>query len=230
MRIVVQVRELVSSNVSSLVETASSPVKMLRHLRKEIEEADIALHGEISKLERQQERAEDAAAKSLADAEDWSGKARTAMDHEREDLARSALLAREDCKLAAEKHKTEAARLGEEASEARDALEQLAGKLAETNAKLREVEAEQIAVSQSPGRAGADSRSDKTMDRIAELERRVSFTEEAKQSSAPSHAQLEDEIASMRREANVDAELEKLRRAGKPKAGKRTVSKKSKAG
>lgn len=221
MQIVIRVRELVSNNVSSMVASASSPAKMLRHLRREIEEADIALHGEISKLERQQERTEAASAKAQSDAKEWSDKAKIAMEHGREDLARSALLARENCKLSAENHKADAESLGAKIDEAREALLQLAGKLSETDAKLREVEA--AAATAAPGKQGpgSDSQNDKRLDRISELERRVALANDQHSDSPPSHAQIEQEIAAMRRDSTIDAELEKLRKSVKPAANKR---------
>ncbi|WP_271439395.1 PspA/IM30 family protein [Pontixanthobacter luteolus] len=221
MQIVIRVRELVSNNVSSMVASASSPAKMLRHLRREIEEADIALHGEISKLERQQGRTEGASAKAQSDAKDWSDKAKIAMDHGREDLARSALLAREDCKINAEQHKADAESLGAKIDEAREALQQLAGKLAETDEKLREVGAATETAPSAKQGAGSDGQNDKRLDRISELERRVALANDQQGGSSPSHTQIEQEIAAMQRETSIDAELEKLRKSAKPAAKKR---------
>ncbi|WP_209346818.1 PspA/IM30 family protein [Pontixanthobacter sp. CEM42] len=218
MRIVVQVRELVSSNVTTMVEKASNPVKMLRLLRKEIEEADISLHGEIAKLTREKDRAAATAKKLADDAKSWSDKAKVAMDHDREDLARSALLAREDTKQQAEEQKVEAAKLGDDIADAESALEALKAKLDETNAQLREQEAHDAAGRSSGSSIAAkDSTTDKRMDRIANLERRVDHSLGDQPATAKSNASVEAEIASMQREASVDAELEKMRGGGKAK-------------
>ncbi|HEY6964521.1 MAG TPA: PspA/IM30 family protein, partial [Erythrobacter sp.] len=93
--IAIRVRELVSSNVDSLVSKAGDPRKMLRLLQSEIEETLIALHGDAAKAKRQRERMEDSATRLSAAAEEWTGKAKIAIDHGREDLARAALLTRE---------------------------------------------------------------------------------------------------------------------------------------
>ncbi|MDN3646261.1 PspA/IM30 family protein [Pontixanthobacter aestiaquae] len=218
MRIVVQVRELVSSNVTTMVEKASNPVKMLRLLRKEIEEADIALHGEIAKLTRRKDRAAAAAKKFTEDAKAWSDKAKVAMDHDREDLARSALLAREDAKQQAEEQKAEASKLNDDIADAERAIEQLNAKLDETNTQLREQEAHAAAGHNcSSSSAGQDSATDKRMDRIANLERRVDHSLGDMPETAKSNASVEAEIASMQRQASVDAELEKMRGGGKAK-------------
>ena len=73
------------------------------------------------------------------------------------------------------------------------------------------------------GHAGAssgsakDSNTDRRMDRIANLERRVDHTLNDQPETAKSNAAVDAEIASMQREASVDAELEKLRKGGKAK-------------
>ena len=57
-RIAVQVRELISSNVTSALDSASDPAKMLGRLQREIDEALIGLTGERTKARRQAERLE----------------------------------------------------------------------------------------------------------------------------------------------------------------------------
>jgi phage shock protein A len=218
LRVIIQVRELVSSNVTTMVEKASNPTKMLRLLRKEIEESDIALHGEITKLTRQKDRAEAAAKTHAKDATDWSDKAKVAMDHDREDLARSALLAREDSKQQAESQKAEATTLAGEIAEAQDAVEQLKTKLGETNAQLREQEAKDSSGRTSPSGSAKDSNTDRRMDRITNLERRVDHTLSDQPETARSNAAVDAEIAAMQRDSTVDAELAKMRGAGKTKS------------
>jgi len=46
LRVAIQVKELISSNVTSVIESASDPVKMLMNLQREIEEAIISLQRE----------------------------------------------------------------------------------------------------------------------------------------------------------------------------------------
>ena len=211
MRIIIQVKELVSSNVTTMVEMASNPAKMLRLLRKEIEESDVALHGEITKLSRQKDRAEASAKRMAEDAKGWSEKAKIAMDHDREDLARSALLAREDIKLQAANHTVEAGRLADEIADAKATLEQLDAKLAETNAQLKQQDAIETAGRTAQSPESTDSPTDRRMDRIASLERRVDHTLGDQPQALTSNAAVDAEIDAMSRDASVDAELEKLK-------------------
>lgn len=222
MRIVIQVRELVASNVTHMVQSSTNPVKMLKLLRSEIEESDIALHGEIGTLQRRRERALASAKKFQAEAAEWSDKAKIAMDHGREDLARSALLAREESNLRAQQSRDEAADLENQIAEAQDALTQLAAKLEETKAKLRDETARHQ--DSAPGAAAgtaAGSRADSRMDRISTLERRVDHALSESAGSGKSNAAVDAEIAAMRRDSAVEAELEKLRSGGAAKPAKK---------
>lgn len=54
--LVIQVKEILSSNVTSVLDGVTDPVKMLRQLQREIEEAIIALQGELTRARWRHER------------------------------------------------------------------------------------------------------------------------------------------------------------------------------
>ncbi len=93
-RVAIQIKELISSNVTSVIEAASNPAKMLTMLQREIEESIIALTGERTRVSQAKRRLEASLVQNELREADWSDKAKVAMDHGREDLARQALLAR----------------------------------------------------------------------------------------------------------------------------------------
>lgn len=212
MQIIVQVKELVSSNVSAIVESAANPAKMLRHLRKTIEETDINLHGELTKLRRRHERTLAEAEALVRRSDDWSDKARIAMSKGREDLARAALLAREDGKLLAVEKRRDASALEAEIAEAEDALKLLVKKLAETNAQLKLADAKQTAPAPAAKAGPLDSSTTRRLDHIATLERRIGFAaDDVPALGTVSEADIEAEIAGMQRDDAVDAQLEQLK-------------------
>src|SRR5690606_5781106 len=136
LHIAVQVRELVSSNISGMVEEATDPRKMLGLLRRQTAEAMISLQGDLARAQRRETRPAREASATDQSAGGWLGKAKFALDHDREDLARSAILAKEDALLQAQERSRAAALAGEEAREMEDALKQLECKLAETRTRL----------------------------------------------------------------------------------------------
>ena len=127
-RIAIQVRELISSNVTSALDGASNPAKLLARLQREIEEALIGLAGETTKARRQQERLKAELVQANSQEADWGAKARVAMDNGREDLARQALHAREDSRGKIAQLKQDITRLDAEMAEMQEAEIQLEAK------------------------------------------------------------------------------------------------------
>ncbi|WP_284124409.1 PspA/IM30 family protein [Parerythrobacter aestuarii] len=218
MSVIVQIRNLVSSNVTAAVDSASDPAKMLRQLQREIEEALIGLEGEISRGSRQHARHLAKAEQFDASVDDWNGKARTAMDHDREDLARGALLAREDAKVQAQSERKHADALEASLEELKSNREALEAKLAEVRERHAEVNIASAAAAASS--ASSDSKADRMMDRIDQMERRIGFA--VPEGDTKSSAAIEAELATLSRNKAVDADLEALKSsAKKPSARKR---------
>lgn len=218
--IAIRVRELVSSNVDNLVSKAGEPRKMLRLLQSEIEETLIALHGDAAKARRQRERSEESAARLAAAAEEWTGKAKIAMDHGREDLARAALLTRE-----AERAKAAEAAAATHALAAQ--IEEAAGVIADLEAKRTAIAARiaDLGKAEAAARptAAADTHVDQRIDRIEALERRAGFADGA--GEVPSPASLDDEIAGLQQASAIEAELAALKAAA-PAPAKKAAGKK----
>lgn len=214
--IAIRAREIVSSNVDNLVSKAGEPRKMLRLLQSEIEEALIALHGDAAKARRQQARLSDAAARLAEGAESWTDKAKIALDHGREDLARAALLTREAERAKAVDAVKAAAALEAQIEDAASVIAELETKRAAITARIADLaRAEETAPA-----AAADTHADRRMDRIESLERRAGFAE-GLATEAPSPTSLDDEIASLQQASAIEAELAALKAISAPakKAG-----------
>ena len=216
LHIAIQVRELATSNLNSLVLAASNPEKMLRLLQGRLQEALIALQGDLTRAERQAERRRTETAQLAATAASWTDKARTAMDHKREDLARAALLAREDVQNSADDALTDAEVLAAQARETAEVMEQLEAKLAETGERLREEELHRQSKTQPAGTARGATRAERILDGIASLEKRVDFATGSRAQPAP--ASVDAEIETLVREAKVRDELAAMKAAAKPAA------------
>ncbi|WP_169053574.1 PspA/IM30 family protein [Alteraurantiacibacter aquimixticola] len=222
-----------SSNVSGLVEAATDPAKMLKLLRKQIEETVISLQGDLSRTRRRSERLANDAQSLLASADSWQDKAKTAMAHQREDLARAALLAREDAALLGAKRQQEAKDAAAEVGEIETALAQLEAKHAETCEKLREVTQ---AAAGHGGESGGNplssifadrgSATERKLESVERLEKRVAFATEGE--DEPKSANIEQEIEGLQREARVEAELALLKSEGAQPAKPATRKRKAK--
>jgi phage shock protein A len=210
LHIFVQVKELVSSNLNSMVTAAGNPVTMLSHFQRQLQEYIVTLQGDLTRAQRQQERLASQALELDLKAADWTDKARIAMDHKREDLARSALLTREQTEADARAARAAAEAAGAEAGQIAEAIRELEAKLAETDAQLAEERQRKLTAS-SAAAGASTTRSERVLDRVATLEKRVDFATEQK----PAPASVDAEIEQLRREAKVSAELAAMKAAAK---------------
>ncbi len=216
--IAVRVREIVSSNVDTLVTKTSNPAKMLRLLLSEIEESLIGLHGDLSKTKREHERTAQRADLTAKKAEEWTAKAKTAVDHKREDLARAALMAREDGRNQAVSLSQEVETLADGISELETAITELEAKREDVLARLKDMPSQEAA-STCDAPDTKDSKTAKRMDRIDAMERRVNFGTEGR--TDPKPTDIDAEIAALEQGSAIDAELAAMK---KP-AAKRTRKK-----
>ncbi|MDP5102592.1 MAG: PspA/IM30 family protein [Erythrobacter sp.] len=221
--IAIRAREIVSSNVDTLIGKAGDPRKMLRLLQSEIEETLIALHGDTAKARRQQDRLRDSATRLGAGAEEWTGKAKIALDHGREDLARAALLARESDRAKAASETRAAETLGEQIAEADAMIAALEAKRSALGQRIADLTQPSAgAPASTPGVRAIDQR----IDRIDALERRAQFAATpAPENDDP--AAIEHEIASLQQASAIEAELAAMKGgAAKAAPAKRAASKK----
>jgi phage shock protein A len=208
--IAIRAREIVSSNVDSLVGKAGEPRKMLRLLQSEVEETLIALHGDAAKAKRQQGRMQDSAARLADAAEEWTAKAKIAIDHGREDLARAALLTREAERAKAADAAAAAEALGAQIEDAASVIADLETKRTAIMARIAEMAQTETAASGPV----ADTHIEKRIDRIEALERRAGFADAP--AETPSPAALDDEIAGLQKASAIEAELAALKATAAP--------------
>lgn len=211
-RIAIQVRELISSNISSALDGATNPAKMLAQLQREIEEALIGLHGDFVRTRRLKERMEAAIGAAKAQESDWADRAKIAMDHGREDLARQALMARENCRETVARGKKDIASFETELEEIAEAERQLEAKREE----VRQRHADELAVRSSAMASAARSqdksgRTEQRLDKIEKLEKRTLFAID-ENAAAASEARINREIHELERESAIEEELAALRK------------------
>lgn len=223
-RIAIQVKELISSNVSSALDGASDPAKMLVRLQREIEEALVGLHGEQSKARRQKDRLENELTQAELREADWSDKAAIAMDNNREDLARQALLAREDCRGGIERVKQDIERLSADIAEMEAAERELEAKREDVRQRYHDQRAADGDASARSGSSGYAKRTERRMDHIETLEKRTAFATEDS-AECRGNASVEREIEEMRRARKIEEELAAMRNADKSPAKKAPAKK-----
>ena len=193
---------------------------MLRLLQSEIEEGLITLHGDLAKTTREATRTANLAKDVAKEAESWTDKAQVAVDHNREDLARAALLARESERQRAEELKTEAKALSSSLPELEEAIAALETKRVDITDRIEALRPDTAA----PPKGEAprkDSHLDKRMDRIDEMERRAGFAATDDSETLANPGDIEAEIAGLQQSSALDAELAAMKASPKKPARKK---------
>jgi phage shock protein A len=214
MSIFSRTRDIMAANFTELLDRAEDPSRMIRMIILEMEETLVEVRA--------------SAARSIADAKEmrramvrlegltdsWTEKAELALSKGREDLAKQALIERQ-------KAADMAKGLEDEVAVIDTTLKAYEADIAKLQGKLREARARQNAIStrieSAVTRAKArellnGSRTEDAFSRFELLERRADFAEgraEALGMTGPKS--LEEEIADLRAEEQVDKELEELK-------------------
>ncbi len=206
-----RVGQLVSSNVESLLDKASDPRKMLLLMRTQIEDSLVALQGDLTKAKRKAHRLADSASAKAGTAEEWTAKAKLALDKGREDLARSALMAREGDRKLATQLETDAEAARAEVADIERTIAELEAKRADTQARLDAMPTD--AKAEAEADSVRSSKAESRLDSVEALERRMNFS--AARATTVSPSDVDAEIARLEQETAIEAELAAM--AGKTK-------------
>ncbi|MXO94879.1 hypothetical protein GRI34_00420 [Erythrobacter aquimaris] len=209
-RIAIEVRDLISSNVSSALDKAFDPAKLLLRLQREIEEALVGLTGDMSKARRYKVRLEARLEDTRGQIDEWQDKAKSAMNKGREDLARQALIAREDTRLSFSKIEEEIAAIEASLIDMQEVELQLEAKRDDVRMRLADQLAADRLAPVASGSAPRESPVDRRLGHIEALEKRTGYALDGSQAAARKAA-VDRELEDMRRESAVDDELAALR-------------------
>ena len=213
--IAVRINQLVTSNVNSLVSGAGNPVKMLKLLVLEIEEAILTLNREANQAERRGRDLRLQADRQKAVQADWSEKARFAMSKHREDLARSALAEREAAAALAAVTVKDAVQADRDLSDIRATISMLETRLGEVRQRMAAMADSAPQPVTAASETGRSKYSERVMDRIDTISKRVDFASEAMPRAKT--VSLDEELSAMAIEAKLDDEMETLRKSLKKK-------------
>jgi phage shock protein A len=213
-------RDIIAANVTDLLDKAEDPAKMIRMIIMEMEETLVEVRASAARSIADQKEMRRQIAKLEKLQESWTEKAELALSKDREDLAKAALVEKRKAGDMADQLKVEIQVLD-------DALRASEEDITKLQAKLREARTRQNAIvsrlESAHNRARmremyAGPKVDEAFSRFDVLERHADLAEgraDALALGAPPKT-LEEEIAELRNEEKVEAELEamKAKRSG----------------
>jgi phage shock protein A len=208
-------RDIIAANMTDLIDKAEDPAKMIRMIIMEMEETLVEVRASAARTIADQREMRRQISKLERIQDGWTEKAELALSKGREDLAKAALIEKRKAGDMAEQ-------LGVEIQVLDDALRASEADIAKLQGRLREARTRQNAIAtrleSAHNRAKlremyAGPKVDEAFSRFDQLERRADFAEgeaDALSLGAPPKS-LEEEIAELRNEEAVDAELAALK-------------------
>ncbi len=208
-------RDIIAANVSDLLDKAEDPAKMVRLIIMEMEETLVEVRASAARTIADQKEMRRQIAKLEQVQSGWAEKAELALSKGREDLAKAALHEKQKAADLAQQ-------IGHEIDEMNDALSASEGDITKLQAKLREARARQNSIVTRMESASnrlrmrqmyAGAKVDEAFSRFDLLERRVDLAEGRAEAASLGAAPktLDEEIAELRTNDKVEAELEALK-------------------
>jgi phage shock protein A len=214
-------RDIIAANVTDLLDKAEDPAKMIRMIILEMEETLVEVRASAARTIADQKELRRQITKLDTVQANWLEKAELALSKDREDLAKAALTEKQKAADLAEQ-------LNEEITLLDDSLKASEGDIAKLQGKLREARARQNSIvtrlESANNRAKmreiyAGPKIDDAFSRFELLERQVDYAEGRAYAAGMGAATktLDEEIAELRSNDKVDAELAalKAKNAGK---------------
>jgi phage shock protein A len=209
-----RLRDIVTSNINSMLEIAEDPEKLLRLMIQEMEDTLVEIKAQCASAMAQAKTLARQAGEALEKADEWAGKATLAVQKQREDLAREALKEKRVHQERAEqleKQKSEFCALIEQYQED---IRQLEEKMAAAREK-QQVLLQRQAHAQARYKARTTGRKSETHGAFARFEgfeRKVDRMEaDADLADFGRKKSLEEEIAALKEDEELDKELAELK-------------------
>ena len=208
-------RDIIAANVTDLLDKAEDPAKMIRMIILEMEETLVEVRASAARTIADQKELRRQINKLEAVQANWLEKAELALSKDREDLAKAALTEKQKAADLADQLNEEIALLDESLKASETDIAKLQGKLREARARQNSIVTR---LESAHNRAKmremyAGPKIDEAFSRFELLERRVDYAEgradAAGMGAAPKT--LDEEIAELRSNDKVDAELAALK-------------------
>ncbi|MBM7073782.1 phage shock protein PspA [Shewanella sp. 202IG2-18] len=215
--------DIINSNISSLLDKAEDPEKMVRLIIQEMEDTLVEVRSTNAKVLAEKKELLRRIARSEEQVQDWQEKAELALSKEREDLAKAALMEKQKYSDVVKAQSDELLVIEEQIARLKEEVVQLQEKLADAKARQKTIVMRtQTASSRLNVKKQLDSsKVDDAMLKFEQYERRVEGIEAQVESyDMGKKNSLADEFAALEAEENVNNELEALKAKVKAKKDK----------
>lgn len=207
MSIFTRFKDIVNSNINSLLDKAEDPEKMLRLMIGEMEDTVIDLKTTTAARMAEAIRSEKKVDEAKATVERWQGRAELAIEKGKDDLAREALIEKKHAQEAYERALENISSLKKSVEEGKEEIRTLEDKIKAAKDKLATLQREQ---------ARAQERRDSSVNlnaRFEEMENRINrmnaYNDLSKKSEEKS---TEEKFSEMEKNDEIEAEIERIKK------------------
>ena len=207
MSIFTRFKDIVNSNINSLLDKAEDPEKMLRLMIGEMEDTVIDLKTTTAARMAEAIRSEKKVEEAKATVERWQARAELAIEKGKDDLAREALIEKKHAQEAYERALENISSLKKSVEEGKEEIRTLEDKIKAAKDKLASLQREQ---------ARAQERRDSSVNlnaRFEEMENRINrmnaYNDLSKKSEEKS---AEEKFSEMEKNDEIEAEIERIKK------------------
>ncbi|MBL4820292.1 MAG: phage shock protein PspA [Gammaproteobacteria bacterium] len=213
MSIFSRMTDIINSNISSLLDKAENPEKMIRMVIQEMEETLVEVRSGTAKIIAERKTLARRAEHLNRQSADWEKKAELALTKNREDLAKAALVERSSISSTIEILAKDMAKLDETLDKLSNEIEQLQGKLNDARARQKTI-VMRTRATQSRLDINMQLHNhtiDNAMDKFEYYEKQIDMMEGHMESVHVEQKGLQSEFDELARQEKIDQELEDLK-------------------
>lgn len=205
--------DIINSNISSLLDKAENPEKMIRMVIQEMEETLVEVRSGTAKVIAEKKTLSRRAEQLKKQAHDWEGKAELALSKGREDLAKAALLEKSNINSSVAITEKDLLKLDETLDKLSTEIEQLQAKLNDARARQKTIVMRTTATESrlNVNRQLHSYSIDNAMDKFEYYEKKIDQMEGQMDSIHIEKRGLQSEFDELEKQESIDKELEDLK-------------------
>lgn len=205
--------DIINSNISSLLDKAENPEKMIRMVIQEMEETLVEVRSGTAKVIAEKKTLSRRAEQLKKQALDWESKAELALSKGREDLAKAALMEKSNINSNVEITEKDLLKLDETLDKLSVEIEQLQAKLNDARARQKTIVMRTSATESrlNVNRQLHNYSIDNAMDKFEYYEKKIDQMEGQMDSIHIEQRGLQSEFDELEKQESIDQELEDLK-------------------
>lgn len=205
--------DIINSNISSLLDKAENPEKMIRMVIQEMEETLVEVRSGTAKVIAEKKTLSRRAEQLKKQAQDWEGKAELALSKGREDLAKAALLEKSNINSSVLVTEKDLTKLDATLDKLSVEIEQLQAKLNDARARQKTIVMRTTATESrlNVNRQLHSYSIDNAMNKFEYYEKKIDQMEGQMDSIHIEKRGLQSEFDELEKQESIDKELEDLK-------------------